>query len=182
MSKKVNAKKGTVSHSVKNVMIDGEKKDLAVKTNCKTFGSILMYDNGDLKGKCKTCTKRNSADVVQACSVKSNPEGFEVESKKRGSKRPFEYAISHWLCGDDKNELIEKLVSEKEMKETAAKRFANDIFSVGNAAVGKARKKGGLIETYIRWAVYGEGEEPVGCKATLGFCKPYAEAYKEFTI
>ncbi len=81
MAKKI-AKKNTVkkdSFSV-DAVIDGQEITLDVSTGCKTFGSFLHTDSGDLRGKCITCAKKNP-DTAQGCFVKTNPKGFEILPK-----------------------------------------------------------------------------------------------------
>lgn len=183
MAKKIEKKSTRKSVVIPTISInrDGEKIDVQVQTTCKTFGTGILLDvEGNFKSKCITCAKKRG-EVAEACSVACNPEGFEL-AKKNGRVRPFDCAIEYWLMGENKETIIETMVSEYDMKDTAAKRFANDIFSVGNVAIGKARKKGGLIERYLNWAVYGIGDEPTGCKATIGFCKQYAPVFKEMTV
>lgn len=185
MAKAISKKRTRKAVSLPTVEIsrDGENFKFTPKTTCTTFGKILLTENGDIMGKCKRCAKANG-DLAEACSFVKNPEGFEVKEKAKrgGSKRPFDCGIELWLMGEDKEGMVAHLVALRGMKETAAKRFANDIFSVSKAAIGQARKKGGLIDRYMDWAIRGIGEEPTGCKATLGFCKPYAEAFKEMTL
>lgn len=174
-----------------SAVIDGE--ELKVRTAKKCVGKMIHASLADENSVCSKC-QASGSQVSKICKTlsgeakKAETETGKV-SKKKGSvktgntekkgivsSRPFNCAIQMWLNGD-KKETVVLMAIEKGMKEAAAKRFVNDIFSVGQAAVGKARKSGGLIESYLNWAIYGIGEEPTGCKATIGFCKQYAPAF-----
>lgn len=173
------------------------KDEKSVCAKCQATGSKVAqicraltgvpteFENADKKetvgneNGAKAETKENSNKVQKKKgTVKKGNTAKKVGAK---TTRPFNCAIQMWVNGDSKAQVIEMAV-EKGMKESAAKRFANDIFSVGMAAVGKARKSGGLIERYLNWAIYGIGEEPTGCKATIGFCKQYAPVFKELEL
>lgn len=162
-----------------SVKIDG--KTLNCKTSCLDIGKDgfpIMTDDKVFEKKCKKCPV-SVQEVCFGLKIQNTPKIV----KKAGTKvqRPFDCAFDMWLCGSEKKSVV-LAMQEKGMKEKAAARFVNDIFSVGNAAIGRARKKGGLIERYLNWAVYGIGEEPTGCKATLGFCKQYAPVFKTATV
>lgn len=174
MAKKIR-KANTGTAAKIHAMVDGEKVTVSTKKRC--VGKPMLDEK-----KCQACINHPTSLVALVCCTKAGLDKIEKKAKgTRTSKRPFASAICMWIMGEDKA-AVTAMAIKNGCNDKAAARFANDIFSVGNAAIGKARKKTGLIATYMAWAIYGEGDEPTGCKATIGFCKPFAAEFKKLTI
>ena len=149
----------------------------------KCFSKIKMNKNGNLLGNCKKCAAA-SPEIVEACSLVSNVKiQPAAEPKKARTKKPFSKGIELWLCGWGKTEMAEHFKSAHEMKDGPAKKFANDIHYVGKVFAGRGLKKGGLIDIYVEWLETAKsGQEPTGCKSTIGFVKNFAQSWTEFTV
>lgn len=72
---------------------DGEVKNVEIQTKKKCFGSVnINEENGNLIGKCITCAKKYN-EVAEACTVKSDPKGFEFKSVRVGKRGPSKVFI-----------------------------------------------------------------------------------------
>ena len=171
------------------------KKIAGVLTkNWKCAEAGLAFERAKVKcEKCKAnegavheyCLEKQRAKNANKPAQKKTPaaKGRAVKAGNTAKKtkrvvKPWACAIDGWLAGQNRQELIAALI-EKGMKPGPAKNFARDVNSVGMASVGRARKKGGLIEQYVNWAMYGIGSEPTGCKVTLGFCRAFCVEAKK---
>ena len=188
MAKIIKKKKGAKKEITKQFKIDGTA--IKIKSDCvpmKTDGLAILNDKNKFAkdsacSKCRRDCKPNclivsvhAAEKLAAKIAKEAAKGTRVSA----SKRPFGIAIKLWLKNTSKENIIKILVSKHDMGEKPAKRFVADIFSVGEACKGNARKQGGLIDSYCTWAVKkkGKGEAPTGCKITLGFCRQFCIEY-----
>jgi hypothetical protein len=180
-----------MKNEAKKIQKKDAKKRVTISQNC--FGEIIKIrtvktcvGNPIIKsGKCKKCID-TAGDTALVCFCKAGYDKVKKvkkvkKSRKSRSEKPFNTAICLWIAGVSKKEL-QKFLQNYGLSNNAAKKFAGDIFLLGNAVLGKSRKKNGLIAKYIQYSLYGVGEEPTGCRSTIGFCKNYLKEYKTFTI